>query len=314
MVSESAVASVHSSHVEHGESRGWFAESARQLPPGRLRHLDVSSAPTLNVTPQQFRNQLAGLLARGFESWPLSKLVTAHLESRPVPANVFAVTFDDGYENNYVHAWPILSELNVAATVFLTTKYLDSNQPFPFDAWLGAGAESAEPSAWRPLSTGQCREMLTSGVVELGAHTHTHRRWLGQEAEFVRDMRPCLDYMRDRLGVTNPTFAFPYGEVNAELVDAARQLDISCAVTVRQRRVLPKDDVFQWGRFHVGQSDTPTMLASKLSGWYSMLLSASKQLARPTSTMAQAIGVSWNRGPKAHRCLSATVAGEAPPQ
>src|SRR4029079_15844518 len=55
------------------------------------------AAPTLNVTPQQFRNQLVGLLTRGFESWPLSKLVVAHLESRPVPANVFAVTFDDGY-------------------------------------------------------------------------------------------------------------------------------------------------------------------------------------------------------------------------
>src|SRR3954465_623804 len=73
------------------------------------------ATPTWNVTPKQMRRQLVGLLARGFESWPLSKLVAAHLESRPIPANVFAVTFDDGYENNYQNAWPILRELNVAA-------------------------------------------------------------------------------------------------------------------------------------------------------------------------------------------------------
>ena len=272
------------------------------------------AAPTLNVTPQQFRNQLAGLLGRGFESWPLSKLVAAHLESRPVPANVFAVTYDDGYENNYVNALPILRELNVVATVFVTTKYLDSNQPFPFDAWSGAGSERTDPSAWRPLSTEQCREMLASGVIELGAHTHTHRRWLGREAEFVRDMRPCLDYMRNRLGVTCPTFAFPFGEFNARLVNAARQLDISCAVTVRQHRVHRDDDVFQWGRFHVGQSDTPAMLAAKLSGWHSILLSATKKLMRPLPTVVQLAAIPSNRELHERKYRGAAFTGKAPSQ
>jgi peptidoglycan/xylan/chitin deacetylase (PgdA/CDA1 family) len=272
------------------------------------------AAPTLNVTPGQFRNQLAGLLARGFQSWPLSKLVSAHLESRPVPTNVFAVTFDDGYENNYVHALPILRELNVAATVFLTTKYLDSNRPFPFDAWSGAGLESTDPSAWRPLSTEQCREMLASGVIELGAHTHTHRRWLGRESEFVRDMRPCLEYLANRLGVACPTFAFPFGEFNTRLINAAKQLEISCAVTVRQRRVHANDDAFQWGRFHVGQSDTPAMLAAKLSGWHSILLSAAKKVIRPLPAMVKLAGIPASRELHERTYRGAAFTGKAPSQ
>src|SRR5262249_55614648 len=52
--------------------------------------------PTLNVTPDQLRRQLSGLLARGFECWPLSKLVDAHHESQRIPSTAFAITFDDG--------------------------------------------------------------------------------------------------------------------------------------------------------------------------------------------------------------------------
>ncbi len=44
-----------------------------------------------------------------------------------------AVTFDDGFETVYRHAWPVLQELRIPATVFLNTAYLDSPEPFPFD-------------------------------------------------------------------------------------------------------------------------------------------------------------------------------------
>jgi peptidoglycan/xylan/chitin deacetylase (PgdA/CDA1 family) len=255
------------------------------------------AAPTLNVTPQQLRRQLAGLLARGFVSWPLTSLVAAHVESRPVPANVFAVTFDDGYENNYIHAYPILRELNVPATIFVATKYLDTNKPFPFDDWSATGSDCTPPSAWRPLSTSQCREMLAGGLIEFGAHTHSHRRFMGRCSAFVRDMKLCLEVLRDRFCVIRPTFAFPYGEMNWELVEAARQLDISCAVTVQHSRVRSNDDPFQWGRFYVGQSDTPAMLAAKLSGWYPMLTTAGKKVMGRLSAMSRVASCPVNTAP-----------------
>ena len=100
------------------------------------------TSPTNNVTPERFRYQLGGLLKGGFQCWPLIKLVAAHEEKRTVRANVFAITFDDGYENNYVHAWPILRELNIPGTIFLATKYIGTNQPFPFDDWRDVGSRT----------------------------------------------------------------------------------------------------------------------------------------------------------------------------
>src|SRR6185436_10699756 len=97
----------------------------------------------------------------------------------------------------------------------------------PFDDWPDTGSDRTPASAWRPLSTSQCREMLDEGLIELGAHTHSHRRFIGRSGEFLRDMRLCLDVLRERFGIERPTFAFPYGEATAELVEASRQVGVS---------------------------------------------------------------------------------------
>lgn len=89
--------------------------------------------PTWNVSPARFEQQLAGLLQRGFEAWPLRELLAQHREGRPIPRKAFAITFDDAYENVYLHAFPILRQLELPATVFLATAYLDSPDPFPSD-------------------------------------------------------------------------------------------------------------------------------------------------------------------------------------
>jgi hypothetical protein len=87
-----------------------LAEAARQPLPKWVRHLDVSSLHGGNPwrcdahdqrNASSIRRQLVGLLKFGFECWSLSKLIEAQRESKTVPPNVFAITFDDGYENNF---------------------------------------------------------------------------------------------------------------------------------------------------------------------------------------------------------------------
>jgi peptidoglycan/xylan/chitin deacetylase (PgdA/CDA1 family) len=271
-------------------------------------------APTLNVTPDQLRRQLSGLIERGFECWPLTKIVQAHAESRSIPTTAFAITFDDGYENNFIHALPVLRELNCPATIYLATAYLDTDRPFPFDDWRATGSDRIPTDTWRPLSTSQCYELLASGLIEFGAHTHTHQKFVHRCADFRRDMTTCLNILRDRFGESRPTFAFPYGDVNPELIEAARQLDLSCAVLTHHRRVLPGDDLFQWGRFYVGPRDTPAMLAAKLSGWYPKLASACKAVAQPLVSLMSAVRGNSNNGAYERKFRDVALAGKASSQ
>ena len=234
--------------------------------------------PTMNVTPRRLRQQLSGLFAR------LCMLAFGGTRWRGQCA--FAKRFlqcvrsyvRDG-DNNHVHAWPVLCELNVPATIFLATKYLDSDLPFPFDDWSAVGSHCVPSSAWRPLSTTQCREMLADGLIELGAHTHGHDRFLGRCDDFKRDMQLCLNLLRDRFGIDRPPFAFPFGHKDSEMVDVCRQLNVSCSLSTHPGRVKPGDDEYEWGRFWVAANDSPAVLAAKLSGWYATVSAAGKSLA-----------------------------------
>lgn len=73
-----------------------------------------------------FREQMR-LLRDHFSVLPLFELVE-RAQASELPPNGVAVTFDDGYRDNYERAFPILSELSLPATIFLVTDALDNNE------------------------------------------------------------------------------------------------------------------------------------------------------------------------------------------
>jgi peptidoglycan/xylan/chitin deacetylase (PgdA/CDA1 family) len=53
----------------------------------------------------------------------------------PWPKRPVIITFDDGFDDNYHYAYPILKQLNIPATIFLATDYIGSDKIFWFD-WV----------------------------------------------------------------------------------------------------------------------------------------------------------------------------------
>ena len=242
--------------------------------------------PTWNVPPERFRAQIAGLLRRGYEPWPLRKVLDWHHHQRPIPRTAFVVTFDDGYDNVFRNAWPVLRDLRVPATVFLATAYLNSDQPFPCDDWSLAGSHDVPASSWRPLTTGQCRAMAADGLIELGTHTHTHADFRNRPQALVDDLRASLDVLRDKFGLTDATFAFPYGTKHLgfsgpELSHAAREAGVLCSLTTEDELVTPGCDPFDWGRFTAEDTDTAATLSAKLDGWYTAARSLWRRIRGP---------------------------------
>ncbi|HWU76443.1 MAG TPA: polysaccharide deacetylase family protein [Rhodanobacter sp.] len=81
-----------------------------------------------------FREQML-LLKRRFNPMRLGDVVKAVTSGQSVSANAVVVTFDDGYDDNYRVAYPILRELGVPATFFVSTGNIDSGLPYDYD-WL----------------------------------------------------------------------------------------------------------------------------------------------------------------------------------
>jgi peptidoglycan/xylan/chitin deacetylase (PgdA/CDA1 family) len=235
--------------------------------------------PTINVTPLQLRQHLAGLQDRGYVIRSLSEMLRHHRLGLSVPPRTVVLTFDDGFASVYTQAWPILQEFNAPATVFLCTAYLGSNVPFPFDGWGDAYRDRAPAESWRPLRVEECREMLASGLVELGAHTHTHQDFRTHPDEFASDLRTNLDLLDSHFGLRQVPLAFPYGAYDDALLEVARREGVTCALTVDASLADVRSDPFGWGRHTAVDWDTASTLSAKREGWYGRILDRSRSIA-----------------------------------
>lgn len=236
-------------------------------------HIAETVEPTINVRPARFRRQLLGLKRRGFKFWTLSAVLDAIDRYRRVPERLVAVTFDDIFDNVYSNAWPVLRELQIPATFFVSTQYVDTDEPFPFDPWARKNSSAIPRDAWLPIQDVHLREMLDSNLIELGAHTHSHQDFRQDIPGLRQDVEYSLRVLAERYGVRHPSFAFPYGSCRLgfcsdAMTDVIRQSGIRCALTTDSRVNQFGADRFAWGRFHVFDEDTPLTLGAKLDGWY----------------------------------------------
>ena len=236
-------------------------------------HVRGLPAPLCNVTPQRFREQLVTLLKAGFTFRPLAEVLEMRSRGDAPPPRSLVLTFDDGFGSVYHHAWPIMRELGVPGTIFVGTGFLDQDLPFPFDVW-GIAYEGVAPlDSYRPLTLCQCHEMLADGLVDIGAHTHTHADFRGRPAAFREDVQRSVDFVREHFERKMVTFAYPFGSprlgfAGEDLVAAVKQTDAACALTTESALVDTQSDPYSWGRFNAFSWDTGRTLAAKLGGWY----------------------------------------------
>jgi len=84
------------------------------------------------------------------------------------------VTFDDGYLDNWVHAFPVLKKLGVKAAMYLVTSLVE-RQALPREGVAVSDTRRRERDPGGFLSWAEARAMADSGLVTFGSHTHTHR-------------------------------------------------------------------------------------------------------------------------------------------
>lgn len=126
------------------------------------------------------------------------------------PGDAVAVTFDDGSQDLYERAFPVLLRYRIPATLFLVTRYIETQTPFDFGAYAR--------SPWRPapLTWSQVREMAASGLVAIGGHTHGHVDLTRvSDAEARDEVERCAALIADRVGRPPAHFAYPWGRLSS---------------------------------------------------------------------------------------------------
>jgi len=158
------------------------------------------------------------------------------------------VTFDDGTPDFHEHVLPILIRHRIPSVLYLAT----------------GPVEAGDPDA---ISWPQLREAVSTGLVAVGSHTHTHRPLVRvSEREAEEEMRRSKDLIEDRLEVGCRHFAYPFS-VGSEPADrAARRLFRTAAVRPWRTNRAGRTDPHQLGRTPVLRSDGRAFFRAKTRG------------------------------------------------
>jgi peptidoglycan/xylan/chitin deacetylase (PgdA/CDA1 family) len=185
---------------------------------------DPSACGSLYQLPVgQFRAHLEWLDRRGFtaitfEDYRLFREGILNLPKKPV-----ILTFDDGYQDVYQNAFPLLQEYGMRAVIFVL-----GDRRAASNAWDVNGTEPAAPL----LTDSEIIEMHQARF-EIGAHSHSHVRLteLPKEAAWKE-----ISYSRMEIeGLLNKpvrSFAYPYGCVNEETKRMVRDAGYTTACSV----------------------------------------------------------------------------------
>jgi peptidoglycan/xylan/chitin deacetylase (PgdA/CDA1 family) len=187
----------------------------------------------------------------GFEE--LARLLR---ERKPLPRRAVVITIDDGYEDNFRIAYPILRRRRMTAILFLVSGRLGASSDWDEDGAATAGR--------RLLSVEQVREMLAGGL-EVGAHTRTHPSLPQLSADLAEaEVAGSREDLESMLEAPVGTFAYPYGELDEEAVAAAGRASFLGAGTTEPRRARFDDDPLMIPRIEIRGSDSPWRFLRKL--------------------------------------------------
>ena len=180
-------------------------------------HAICEGPPPLCQAPRQLEEQLDLLTGAGFEARPLGELVDCLVARAPLPASVFALTFDDAYRNFAEAALPILERRGVPATLFATASKQRDHLP--------GGLEGA----LLPLE--QLCELAERGV-EIGAHSigHVDLTQLS-DLELEQELSGCKAVLEEHARRPVEHFAYPFGLYDARVREAVGRVFRSACTT-----------------------------------------------------------------------------------
>ena len=214
----------------------------------------------LRVTPKEFEKQLIWLKQNGFKSFTLSELV--QLEN--IPEKSVVLTFDDGYEDNFTNAFPLLQKYDFKATIYIVLNRFENNWATDKDL----DKASSELNSEKMLSDEQIKIMIESGLIEIGSHTldHVNLPKLNKE-EKEKQLLESKKQIENIFGIKCDSFAYPFGFYDEDSVKIVENIGYTNATTT-------VNGVFDKNKY--SNFEIPRIMVSGRQGLFAFILKMKK--------------------------------------
>ncbi|KRE98187.1 hypothetical protein ASG89_03995 [Paenibacillus sp. Soil766] len=221
-------------------------------------HIDEFEQNSVTITPRLFERQLVSLQRKGFHFITMDQFKDFKNEGKPVPDNALLITFDDGYESFYTHAFPILKKLHIPAVNFVITKDLDDPKKSKLATLSKAEIKqmrSEDPNIEFQGHSDELHAMkdgkpLLSNKVVLNGKLETEVEF---KSRIVQDTRKCMDKLKELNASNNvDSYAYPYGSYDDTTISYLHEAGIQYAFTTKAGIASEWTDAMQIPRINGG--------------------------------------------------------------
>jgi len=208
------------------------------------------------VSPENFTRQMEYIKKKGYEVISLAELVKGIEGKKLFKRNKVVITFDDGYQDNFEYAYPILKKFSFPATVFLISDNIGNEKGF--------------------LSWEEAR-VMSENKISFGAHTKSHF-YLGpakDDKSTWEQISGCKEEIEKKIQAPVEYFCYPTGGFNERVKEIVKEAGYKGACSTNRGFASFNSDVYELKRIKVTNSDTnkPFSFWIKLSGYYNLIRS-----------------------------------------
>jgi peptidoglycan/xylan/chitin deacetylase (PgdA/CDA1 family) len=206
----------------------------------------------IQVSPDNFARQMRFIKEKKYNVISLDELLEGIKEREKFTHNSVVITFDDGYQDNYTYAYPLLKKYGFPATIFLITNKIGVDRKF--------------------LNWDEIKEMQGSNI-SFGGHTknHVYLPEISSKDILWDEISGCKKIIEEHTGKPVGFLSYPRGGFNEEIKALVKKAKYkgACA-TNRGLDMLDRKDAYELNRISIRNRDNSFSLWAKLSGYYNL--------------------------------------------
>ena len=182
----------------------------------------------MSVGIKNFFSQMKLMIKLGYKSVRLNDLSNKNIDKK------FVLTFDDGYEDVFVNALPILNKLEIKATCFFV-----SNQIGKYNIW---DTNKSNFNKINLMDDNQINKWIDYGM-EVGSHSTDHKNLKSiKYLEKINQIVKSKEFFKKKFNINVKSFSYPYGAFDNESVEIVKK-NYDFAVTTNRSRY--KENIFE---------------------------------------------------------------------
>lgn len=213
----------------------------------------------MSITPSQFHRQVKWLKDQGFKNMRMAELESLSGDiTSDLPRVIFS--FDDGYEDNYLEALPVLKEFGYSGIFYLTVDYISTDRMFSLDVEESSRLEHNRIMSWEQSAK------LIDQAMEIGSHSLSHDLLISISAEQAeREIFESKQRLEEQLRTEITSFCYPGGYCNDLHVDLCKKAGYRSACTA-DPGIWQSHDTYRIPRISVLRSDNFFVFKQKVLG------------------------------------------------